>query len=89
MGLLDLDEAVRVLAAHGADVNRYTAHPDPWTPLTMAAMAGREAVVAVLLEAGADIGRGKQKSGKTALAIAVEQGHDGVARLLREAGAEA
>jgi TonB family protein len=58
-----------------------------WTALMHAASAGHEAVVRVLLDAGADIRR-RDKVGETALHLAAANGRTAVSRLLLQAGAD-
>ena len=52
----------------------------------LAALYGHKKVVKILVEAGADV-NAKRKDGKTALRWATEEGHRGVAKILRNAGA--
>lgn len=75
----DLAEAVRALAAAGADVNR-----EAWgsTPLMEAADAGDLGLVRTLLEAGADPSR-RDAEGATAADRAESSGHEEIAALLR------
>jgi len=47
-------EKVQLLLKHGANVNVIHDGKDGWTPLLVAAYAGNEAIVSMLLEAGAD-----------------------------------
>jgi TonB family protein len=58
-----------------------------WTALMHAGSAGHDAVVRVLLDAGADV-RLRNKAGETALHLAAQNGHTAVARLLLQAGAD-
>ena len=55
---------------------------DGYSPLHIAAGAGHEAVVRVLLGAGADMSLQVEYSGVTALDEAVRGGHETAARLL-------
>jgi len=71
---------VRILLDAGADLVAKDA--DGETALHVAAGQGHEAVITMLLAAGADLAA-KATNGKTALDLA---GHEGVARLLRDAG---
>jgi hypothetical protein len=57
------------------------------TPLSWAARQGREAVVKLLLEKGAEI-EAKDEYGRTPLSWAAGQGHEAVVKLLLEKGAE-
>lgn len=77
------DVAILLLVA-GAEVD--TTGERRLTPLQAAAYQGLEAMVAVLLEAGAEINN--VKGGKTALALACEEGRCGVVKLLLDAGAD-
>ncbi|CAM9430482.1 unnamed protein product, partial [Heterosigma akashiwo] len=61
--------------------------PCPPPPFCQAAYHGKEAVMRMLLDAGADRNI-KDNTGRTALAWAAEQGQEAVARLLLEAGAD-
>jgi TonB family protein len=58
-----------------------------WTALMHAGSAGQDAVVRVLLDAGADVSR-RNKAGETALHLAAQNGRTAVARLLLQAGAD-
>ncbi len=80
-----VSEAQRHLDA-GADVN---AKDRGWTALALAADRGDADVVALLIEAGADIDSTDcTPNGWTALAVASGRGHDGAARVLLDAGAD-
>ncbi len=73
----------------GADVNAHTADGD--TPLMLAAHAGDVARVRLLLARGADVnlrGLGKSPFATSALAYAVDEGHEEIVRLLVDAGVD-
>ena len=71
---------VEMLLAAGADVN--LADCDGWTPLHSCAYYNLPQLVPMLLRAGADPAR-VAHSGLTPAEMALEKGHDAVARLLR------
>ena len=81
-------EIVSLLLDHKADVNGIR----PWlsdsmcntTPCQLAAALGREAILKLLLQHGADVNAGR---GITALQRAKRSGHEGIVNLLREHGA--
>jgi len=79
-------ETVKLLVAHGADAR--VAGSRGWTPLMMAAAATHPdpAVVAFLIEKGADL-KARDDVGRTALDWALTQGDTAVARQLKKAGA--
>ncbi|MER8092530.1 ankyrin repeat domain-containing protein [Streptomyces goshikiensis] len=80
--------AVRLLLAHGADPDAESGGLTEGTPLCAAACWGRTETVRALLAYGADPGlREDGGTGPAPLEWAVRDGHEGVARLLREAGA--
>ena len=79
-------ETVRVLLEHGADVNARA--DDGATPLMLAASCGDPEIVQALLDQGADLNGSFVQTGKTALMLAEEHGYAGIARLLKQAGAE-
>jgi ankyrin repeat protein len=84
-----LELAEQLLDA-GADVEQQ--HFLGTTALHWAALRGQLDMAALLLEHGADPDRPRRKFGaepRTPLEHAVERGHDGVARLLRDRGARA
>jgi uncharacterized damage-inducible protein DinB len=63
-------------------------NPAGWTALQMASYTGKEEVVRLLLEGGADVNAvSKNETKMTALAAAERKGHHAVAALLRERGA--
>jgi ankyrin repeat protein len=72
-------ETARLLIDRGADVN--TVQTAGYRPLHQAAVAGREDLVRLLLEAGADR-TARCDRGKTPAEYARERGHDAVAELL-------
>ena len=57
------------------------------TPLLYASREGHAAIVAMLLERGADVRRAK-RNGETPLLLAAEAGHAGIVRLLVSRGAD-
>lgn len=79
-------EIVRLLLAHGADVNATTAQG--WTALHLAAHAGDLGLVEVFLGSGARSGE-RNEEGKSALDLAIEQGRHAVAERLRQVGRRA
>jgi ankyrin repeat protein len=76
-------EIVRLLLAHGADLNPVSADG---SALLMAAYGGRETTVALLLEHGADPNVAS-KSGETPLMAAAFKGLTQIGRMLIDAGA--
>ncbi|RKL08731.1 hypothetical protein BFJ70_g16744 [Fusarium oxysporum] len=56
------------------------------TPLALAAAAGHEAIVRLLLDWGAHI-EAVDKEGRTPLSMAIEQGHEAIVQLLLDQGA--
>jgi ankyrin repeat protein len=58
--------------------------PNGFTSLHFASENGRESVVRLLLDRGADVGE-RDGEGKTALLLAGQQGHEDVVQLLVEA----
>jgi len=77
-------DIVRLLIAHGADVNAQSSSGN--TPLMYACAGGHEEVVRVLLEAGANV-EVHNENGHTPLMEAASAGHCGVAKILLEFGA--
>lgn len=63
------------------------ANTNGWAPLHVAARKGRDAVVAVLLAAGAAVDQTDMKNGWTPLQAAAGNGHEAVVRALLGAGA--
>jgi ankyrin repeat protein len=53
-----------------------------WTPLSLAASYGHEAIVKLLLEAKADIESRDTEYGRTPLSWAAEYGHEAIVKLL-------
>ena len=80
------EEAVRVLIAAGADVNRTSICEQGFTPLIIAAEFGFEPVARALIDAGADVNKA-DKSGVTPMRVAAQNGHEAVIRALIAAGA--
>jgi len=76
-------EIVRLLLAHGANVNAQD-HYLAWTPLILASALGHKKVVKLLLEYGADIDI-KDQNGMTALKYAVKNGYKEIVELLKSA----
>jgi ankyrin repeat protein len=79
------DAMVRMLLEAGAEVDAVTSGKK-MTPLLYAAESGYLAVVQRLVAAGARLDV-RDAKGRTALALAEEEGHEDVVRWLREAGA--
>jgi cytohesin len=65
------------------DVNK--AKNGGWTPLFVAAQNGHEAVLRVLIKAGADINKAKD-DGVTPLFMAATLGHEAIVQILRDDG---
>ncbi len=78
-------EAIRALAAAGADLGALEA--DRYDAVTIAAVAGDEATLALLLALGASAKLITSRYDGTALIAAAHLGHDGVVRQLIVAGA--
>jgi hypothetical protein len=75
--------AVKALAARGADLDAATR--DRATPLTVAARAGRRALVEALVEAGADV-HARGENMRSALYFAEQNSFEAVADYLRKHG---
>jgi ankyrin repeat protein len=81
-------DVVRLLLKKGANASSALKVDDTLTtPLMIAANLGREALVELLLEYGADV-NAVSLSGKTALHSAADSGSAGVMKLLLDAGAD-
>ena len=78
-------EAIRALAAAGADLNAL--EDDRYDAVTIAAVADDEATLRTLLALGARAGQTTSRYDGTALIAAAHLGHDGVVRQLIAAGA--
>ena len=78
-------EAIRALAAAGADLNAL--EDDRYDAVTIAAVADDEATLCTLLALGARAGQTTSRYDGTALIAAAHLGHDGVVRQLIAAGA--
>lgn len=79
-------DMVACLLKNGVDANFFTDGANYVTPLHMAAAQGRTSVVEVLIAAGADVNI-QDCACKTPLTWAIQSGQDGVADMLRQAGA--
>ncbi|KAJ3110368.1 hypothetical protein HDU96_006660 [Phlyctochytrium bullatum] len=79
----DCASMVKLLLDYGANPNAL--HQGGF-PLHKAAQKGKEDIIRVLLDAGANIDD-TDGSGRTPLLVACEKGHDGAAELLMQAGA--
>lgn len=79
-------QLVRELLRSGVDANRPRA--DGWTPLMLAAASGDEAIIQLLLDAGANINAAKDDGETTALIVAEYQQHIPTVKLLLQHGAE-
>ncbi|XP_044743261.1 ankyrin repeat and KH domain-containing protein 1 isoform X4 [Chrysoperla carnea] len=77
-------DIVRLLIAHGADVNAQSSSGN--TPLMYGCAGGHEEVVRVLLEAGSNV-EDHNENGHTPLMEAASAGHVGVSKILLEFGA--
>lgn len=82
-------EFIRLLLAHGADVNAQSTAPTAETPLHLATMTivPRPSLVSLLLEVGADI-NALTSDGKTALHLAAERGRESLFRILLDNDAD-
>ena len=85
-------EAARMLLDAGAfvdpiSINDYSVDPGTGTALSLAAEKGHCALVALLLERGADIDRCADRRGEVALGFACRANHGDVVRLLLDNGA--
>jgi len=82
---------VRILIAHGSNVNAITSVRRAGygqTALMNAAMMGHRELVELLVENGADVNARDEWYGDTALILSVIMGHVDIARFLLEHGAE-
>ncbi len=79
-------EKVRMLLDHGADINATAPFTDS-TPLMLAATYGHLGMAKMLIEKAADLNR-RDRSGSTALSLAIKNRHPQIANLLRNAGAK-
>jgi len=79
--------AVRKLLAESETVDVGTRDGMGWTPLMYAAESGHAEIVALLIEAGANV-YSENNDGATALHLAAEKGRTKVARILLKAGAD-
>lgn len=77
--------SVKVLLKYGADPDIKPGQ-DANLPILSAAMQGKETILKLLLDAGADI-EGADNSGQTAAISAAKEGHTGVLRILIDRGA--
>ena len=80
-------ECVAALAEAGAEVDKPVLDEDGTTPLTAAAFIGDTAMVAVLLDKGAMVNKGRSRDGDTPLIAAAWQGHASIATALLDKGA--
>jgi ankyrin repeat protein len=80
-------EKTRILLEHGADINAIGKSWYNNTPLMAAASLGQPSIVKLLIEKGADL-NGRDKEGRTALTLALNNHHPQIAKLLRKAGAK-
>lgn len=76
---------VKVLLQYGADPNVVPAEAEK-LPVLQAAKHGKETILKLLLDAGANI-EGDNGKGQTAVTYAAEAGHTGILRMLIERGA--
>ena len=80
-------EAVRKLLAESETVDVCTRDDLGWTPLMYAAEAGHTEIVALLIDAGANV-HSEDNDSATALHLAAEKGRTEVTRILLKAGAD-
>ena len=80
-------QRVQTLLSEGANINERDDGPER-TPLMWAAVGGNVTIVQGLLNHGAVV-NAKDDFGKTALMLAIENGHNRIARLLLDKGAKA
>lgn len=77
---------VNFLLEHGADINHVGGISTKWTPLMHAANRGDESLVLFLLDKGADLNFVTDE-GETALYVALNKKHNGIATILLNKGA--
>jgi ankyrin repeat protein len=77
-------EATEVLLRFGANPNIIAPTSRNYSPLMMASFRGREQLVEMLLKAGADPNYRSSTDGKSALDLALEQGHQEIVSLLKQ-----
>ena len=75
---------MKILLAHGAEINSRTGSKLGISPLMLAAMNGHTATVKLLLDMGADINAQIETNRNTALTLACFQGRHEVVSLLVE-----
>lgn len=80
-------DALRLLLARGAQVNRASQNAQKVSPLHSAVAGGDEGIVADLLARGADV-HARQELGFTPLHNAAAEGNETIIRLLLECGAD-
>lgn len=76
--------AVEWLLSHGASINRRGA---AWSALHYAVFAGQAEIARTLMARGADV-NARAPNGSTVLMMAARQGHEDLAKVLLEAGAD-
>lgn len=79
-------DCVRLLLAHGANVNASNTPDDNMTPLLYAARSGKAGMVGLLLEAGANK-NAVTSTGRTALMLAASWSEPAACKVLLDAGA--